>query len=135
MGKFITEIGMRDVDQALRSGGDISPTKIGDAIFGNNILQIVTQRSDGATGSQRGNNLRNVTLFGMSNTGNRNKTASIFGILYATYKVELTAACRVLARTNAFCANLPSKINAYCGVYRNQVVVLCNVNRIADGFV
>ena len=122
LGQFGAEFGMGYAYQFPRSLLGGFAAKLGDTVFGDNIVDVVFAGADVRARCQGGHDARDgVILCGGWQNDERLATARTIG---GAHKISLTASARIGRASQTFRAALADKINLHGGVDRHQIVVL-----------
>ena len=110
MREFIAEIGVSDADQTAATLRNVAVHQVHAAIFGHEILNIGTQRSDHAASHERRSDLRDHAVLRLRSGGHGNDSFAVLRERRAADEVDLSAGAGILARSDALSANLAGQI-------------------------
>ncbi len=122
---------MADVDQGFASFTQGLPVEVGDAMFGDDVVDVTPACHDPCSGSDLGTDLRNTLR---RERRNRDDRFAAFAPGCASDEVHLPADPRVDAATDGVADNLPSEVDFNRAIDCDHVVIAGNSEGIVHQF-
>jgi hypothetical protein len=129
-GQVGAEVGVGDVDELLGALADGAAVEGGDAVFGDDVVDVVAGGDDAGAFVEHGDDAADGVVFGGGEEGDDGQ--AVFGAGGAADEVELAADAAVEAGTDGVGADLAGQIDLDRRVDGDHAVVLGDVEGIVD---